>query len=242
MWGGLTTPDELRAIADVADKFKIPTVKVTGGQRIDLLGVRKEDLPAVWAQLNAAGLVSGQAYAKGLRTVKTCVGSEWCRFGTQDSTGLGVKLERYLCGSWTPAQGQACRLRLSAQLRRSDGEGHRHHLRRVRLRHPYRRRCRTACPRHRLARATSRPKTRRSSTVAAVLQLYREQAGYLERVWKWAREDRARENPRGDHRRPRRPPRARAAVRDVAARRAQGSVGRTRRGPRTARVHAARLA
>ena len=102
MWGGLTTPDELRAIADVADKFKIPTVKVTGGQRIDLLGVRKEDLPAVWAQLNAAGLVSGQAYAKGLRTVKTCVGSEWCRFGTQDSTGLGVKLERYLCGSWTP--------------------------------------------------------------------------------------------------------------------------------------------
>ena len=102
MWGGLTTPDELRAIADVADKFKIPTVKVTGGQRIDLLGVRKEDLPAVWAQLNAAGIVSGQAYAKGLRTVKTCVGSEWCRFGTQDSTGLGVKLERYLCGSWTP--------------------------------------------------------------------------------------------------------------------------------------------
>src|SRR5204863_3829005 len=104
MWGGLTTPDELRAIADVADRFKIPTVKVTGGQRIDLLGVRKEDLPAVWAHLGAAGMVSGQAYAKGLRTVKTCVGSEWCRFGTQDSTGLGVKLEKYLCGSWTPAK------------------------------------------------------------------------------------------------------------------------------------------
>ncbi len=104
MWGGLTTPNELRAIADVADKFKIPTVKVTGGQRIDLLGVRKEDLPAVWFDLNAAGLVSGHAYAKGLRTVKTCVGKEWCRFGTQDSTGLGVKLERLLCGSWTPAK------------------------------------------------------------------------------------------------------------------------------------------
>lgn len=102
MWGGLTTPNELRAIADVADKFKIPTVKVTGGQRIDLLGVKKEDLPAVWADLNAAGLVSGHAYSKGLRTVKTCVGSEWCRFGTQDSTGLGVKLERLLWGSWTP--------------------------------------------------------------------------------------------------------------------------------------------
>ena len=90
MWGGMTTPAELRAIADVADRFKIPAVKVTGGQRIDLLGVRKEDLPAVWAELNAAGMVSGQAYAKGLRTVKTCVGSDWCRFGTQDSPGLGI--------------------------------------------------------------------------------------------------------------------------------------------------------
>ncbi len=104
MWGGLTTPDELRAIADIADKYAIPTVKVTGGQRIDLLGVKKEDLPAVWSDLNDAGMVSGHAYAKGLRTVKTCVGSEWCRFGTQDSTGLGVKLERLLWGSWTPAK------------------------------------------------------------------------------------------------------------------------------------------
>jgi len=102
MWGGLTTPSELRAIADVAEKFEIPTVKVTGGQRIDLLGVKKEDLPAVWGDLNKAGLVSGHAYAKGLRTVKTCVGREWCRFGTQDSTGLGVKLEKMCWGSWTP--------------------------------------------------------------------------------------------------------------------------------------------
>ncbi len=102
MWGGMTNPKELRAIADVAEKFDIPTVKVTGGQRIDLLGVKKEDLPAVWADLNAAGMVSGHAYAKGLRTVKTCVGTDWCRFGTQDSTGLGIKLERMLWGSWTP--------------------------------------------------------------------------------------------------------------------------------------------
>lgn len=102
MWGGLTTPGELRAIADVADKFKIPTVKVTGGQRIDLLGVKQEDLPKVWADLNAAGMVSGHAYGKSLRTVKTCVGSEWCRFGTQDSTGLGVQLEKMTWGSWTP--------------------------------------------------------------------------------------------------------------------------------------------
>ncbi|KAF0135627.1 MAG: nitrite reductase (NAD(P)H) large subunit, partial [Rhodospirillaceae bacterium] len=102
IWGGLTTPAELRAIADVAEKHAVPTVKITGGQRIDLLGVRKEQLPAIWADLNAAGLVSGYAYGKALRTVKTCVGSEWCRFGTQDSTGLGVKLERLLWGSWTP--------------------------------------------------------------------------------------------------------------------------------------------
>jgi nitrite reductase (NADH) large subunit len=102
MWGGVTTPSELHAIASVAEKFNIPTVKVTGGQRIDLLGVKKEDLPAVWGDLNKAGLVSGHAYAKGLRTVKTCVGSEWCRFGTQDSTGLGIKLEKLCWGSWTP--------------------------------------------------------------------------------------------------------------------------------------------
>ncbi|MBU2582880.1 MAG: nitrite reductase large subunit NirB [Alphaproteobacteria bacterium] len=104
MWGGVTTPGELRAIADVADKFQIPSVKCTGGQRIDLLGVKKADLPAVWADLNAAGLVSGHAYGKALRTVKTCVGSDWCRFGTQDSTGLGVRLEKFLWGSWTPAK------------------------------------------------------------------------------------------------------------------------------------------
>jgi len=102
MWGGMTTPDELRAIADAADKYKVPTVHVTGGQRIDLLGVRGEDLPAIWADLNKAGMVSGHAYAKGLRTVKTCVGKDHCRFGTQDSTGLGIKLEKHLWGSWTP--------------------------------------------------------------------------------------------------------------------------------------------
>ncbi|WP_421702884.1 nitrite reductase large subunit NirB [Aliiroseovarius sp.] len=102
MWGGMTTPDELRAIADAAEKYKVPTVHVTGGQRIDLLGVRGEDLPDIWADLNAAGMVSGHAYAKGLRTVKTCVGKDHCRFGTQDSTGLGVKLEKHLWGSWTP--------------------------------------------------------------------------------------------------------------------------------------------
>jgi nitrite reductase (NADH) large subunit len=102
MWGGITNPTELRAIADVVDKFNAPMVKVTGGQRIDIFGIKKEDLPAVWADLNAAGMVSGHAYGKALRTVKTCVGSEWCRFGTQDSTGLGVKIERMTWGSWMP--------------------------------------------------------------------------------------------------------------------------------------------
>jgi nitrite reductase (NADH) large subunit len=104
MWGGVTNAAELRAIADVVDKFEIPMVKVTGGQRIDMLGIRKEDLPAVWADLGQAGFVSGQAYAKGLRTVKTCVGSDWCRFGTQDSTGLGIRIEKFMWGSWTPAK------------------------------------------------------------------------------------------------------------------------------------------
>ncbi len=102
MWGGITNAAELRAIADAADKYNVPTVKVTGGQRIDLLGVKGEDLPYIWSDLNKAGLVSGHAYSKGLRTVKTCVGTDHCRFGTQDSTGLGIKLEQILWGSWTP--------------------------------------------------------------------------------------------------------------------------------------------
>lgn len=104
MWGGVTSAKELRAIADAVDKFDIPMVKVTGGQRIDMLGIRKEDLPAVWADLGKAGFVSGHAYAKGLRTVKTCVGTDWCRFGTQDSTGLGIRIEKFMWGSWTPAK------------------------------------------------------------------------------------------------------------------------------------------
>ncbi|MCW6531969.1 nitrite reductase large subunit NirB [Sphingomonas sp. MMSM20] len=102
MWGGITSAAELRAIADVVEKYDAPMVKVTGGQRLDIFGIRKEDLPAVWADLNAAGMVSGHAYGKALRTVKTCVGAEWCRFGTQDSTGLGVRIERATWGSWMP--------------------------------------------------------------------------------------------------------------------------------------------
>lgn len=102
IWGGVTNPRELRAIADISEKYNVPTVKITGGQRIDLLGIKKEDLPKMWADLSDAGFVSGHAYGKSLRTVKTCVGSEWCRFGTQDSTGLGIKAEKMTWGSWTP--------------------------------------------------------------------------------------------------------------------------------------------
>ncbi|MBS0468979.1 MAG: NAD(P)/FAD-dependent oxidoreductase [Proteobacteria bacterium] len=99
MWAGGTTAAELRRIADVVDKYQIPSVKVTGGQRIDLLGVKKENLRGVWQDL---GMPSGLAYAKALRTVKTCVGSEWCRFGTQDSTQLGQQLERALWAMYAP--------------------------------------------------------------------------------------------------------------------------------------------
>jgi nitrite reductase (NADH) large subunit len=99
MRGGVTTPSELRRIADVADKYKIPMVKVTGSQRIDLLGVKKSDLPAIWAEL---GMPSGQAYTKGVRMVKTCVGSQYCRFGTQDAITAGIDLERRLENLYTP--------------------------------------------------------------------------------------------------------------------------------------------
>jgi nitrite reductase (NADH) large subunit len=99
MWGGTTSANDLRRIADVADKYNISSIKVTGGQRIDLLGVKKEDLPKVWADLD---MPSGHAYAKALRTVKTCVGSEWCRFGVQDSTQMGIDLEQALWKMYAP--------------------------------------------------------------------------------------------------------------------------------------------
>jgi nitrite reductase (NADH) large subunit len=97
--GGMTSPGELRRIADVAERFGVGAVKITGGQRIDLLGVRKQDLPAVWAAL---GMPSGHAYTKAVRTVKSCVGTDWCRYGVGDSTDLAVRLESLLEGLYTP--------------------------------------------------------------------------------------------------------------------------------------------
>jgi nitrite reductase (NADH) large subunit len=97
--GGVTTPAELRKIADVAEKYKARMVKITGSQRIDLLGVQKSDLPKIWADL---GMPSGQAYTKGVRMVKTCVGTEFCRFGVQDAIATGIELEKRLENLYTP--------------------------------------------------------------------------------------------------------------------------------------------
>lgn len=101
MRGGVTSPEQLRKIADVAEKYKVPMVKVTGSQRIDLLGVKKEDLPKMWKDLD---MVSGYAYAKAVRMVKSCVGTDFCRYGTQNSIATGIELERLLEGLYTPAK------------------------------------------------------------------------------------------------------------------------------------------
>ena len=99
IYGGVTSPEQLRKIADVAEKYQARMLKITGGQRIDLLGITKEHLPDVWREL---GMPSGHAYTKAMRTCKTCVGSEFCRFGLGDSTGLGIKVEKRFQGMETP--------------------------------------------------------------------------------------------------------------------------------------------
>ena len=184
MWGGLTTANELRAIADVVDKFAIPTVKCTGGQRIDMLGVKKEDLPAVWADLNAAGMVSGHAYGKSLRTVKTCVGTDWCRFGTQDSTGMGVRLERELWGSWTPAKVKlavsGCPRNCAEATCKDIGvicvdSGYEIHIGGAAGLHIQGTQLLTKVADEQDAR----------QLIGAILQFYREDAWYLERIYKW---------------------------------------------------------
>jgi len=101
MKGGVTSVAQLRTIADVAEKYEVPMIKLTGGQRIDLLGLRKEDLPAVWSDL---GMPSGYAYGKSFRTVKTCVGTDYCRFGVGDSTSLGIRIEERFQGIAGPGK------------------------------------------------------------------------------------------------------------------------------------------
>lgn len=186
MWGGVTSAKELRAIADVVDKFAIPTVKVTGGQRIDMLGIKKEDLPAVWADLGTAGFVSGHAYAKGLRTVKTCVGSDWCRFGTQDSTGFGIRIERFMWGSWTPAKVKmavsGCPRNCAEATCKDVGvicvdSGYEIHF---------------AGAAGLDIKGTEvlglvRTEDEALEVIVALVQMYREQGRYLERIYKWAK-------------------------------------------------------
>lgn len=99
IYGGVTSPEQLRRIADVAEKHHAKMVKITGGQRIDLLGIPKESLPAVWRDL---GMPSGHAYAKSFRTCKTCVGTEFCRYGVGDSTRLGIEIEQRFQGLESP--------------------------------------------------------------------------------------------------------------------------------------------
>jgi nitrite reductase (NADH) large subunit len=99
--GGVTTPAQLKRIAEVAERHDVPMVKLTGGQRIDLLGVPKEKLPQIWAELD---MPSGYAYGKSFRTVKTCVGSDFCRFGVGDSTALGIAIEERYQGIEGPGK------------------------------------------------------------------------------------------------------------------------------------------
>ncbi len=99
IYGGVTSAAELRRIAEVAERHQVPMVKLTGGQRIDLLGIPREKLPAVWRDL---GMPSGHAYTKAFRTCKTCVGSEFCRFGLGDSTALGIAIEKCFQGVESP--------------------------------------------------------------------------------------------------------------------------------------------
>jgi nitrite reductase (NADH) large subunit len=125
MPGGEVTPDGLIAVGQVAKKYGLYT-KVTGGQRVDLFGARVEQLPFIWDELIAAGFESGHAYGKSLRTVKSCVGSTWCRYGVGDSVGLAVELENRYKGLRAP-QDQVRRVRLHPRVRRSPGQGRGHH-------------------------------------------------------------------------------------------------------------------
>jgi nitrite reductase (NADH) large subunit len=186
MWGGVTSAKELRAIADAVDKFNIPTVKVTGGQRIDMLGIKKEDLPEIWADLGKAGFVSGHAYAKGLRTVKTCVGTDWCRFGTQDSTGFGIRIEKFMWGSWTPAKVKmavsGCPRNCAEATCKDVGvicvdSGYEIHF---------------AGAAGLDIKGTDvlgliKTEDEALEVIVALVQMYREQARYLERIYKWAK-------------------------------------------------------
>ena len=244
MYGGVCTPDELRRIADVADKFEVPLVKVTGGQRLDLLGVKKQDLPEIWRDL---GMPSGHAYAKAVRTVKTCVGTDFCRFGLGDAIGLGHRDGEALGGTAHAAQGEVGRLGLPAQLRRGDGQGHRLRRRRGRLagarrRRRGRQRARGGHPRDR--RDPRRGDARRDDVPAVLPRERRLQGAHL-RLHPAHRAgegqgDRAR---RGDRRGAARTPADRQGRDERSVARARRAVSPAAvRGPRVTRAGARRAA
>ena len=178
--GGVTSPEELRRIADVAERHEVPMVKITGGQRIDLLGVRKEQLPAIWEEL---GMPSGHAYAKAVRTVKTCVGHRLLplRAGRRDRARDRARAAHG--GPLHTAQGEVGGGGMSAQLLRGLRQGHRHRRRRGWLGGVRRRRRRIDGAQGRPARHRDATTRRRCGVALAFLQHYREQAEYLERTY-----------------------------------------------------------
>ena len=181
--GGEITPDKLIAIGSVAKKYSLYT-KITGGQRIDLFGAQVHQLPLIWKELIDAGFESGHAYGKAVRTVKSCVGSTWCRYGMQDSVGLRDRSRESLQGPARSAQAQVRGLRLHARVRRSAEQGCRHHRDREGL-EPVRLRQR----RHEAApRRPARVRSRRRMLIRYVdrfLMFYIRTADRLQRTSVW---------------------------------------------------------
>ncbi len=119
--GGEITPDKLIVLGEVGKKYNLYT-KITGGQRIDLFGARVDQLPDIWKELIDAGFETGHAYGKALRTVKSCVGSTWCRYGVQDSVSMAIYIEDRYKGLRSP-QDQVGGFRLHPRVRRGPVQG-----------------------------------------------------------------------------------------------------------------------
>ena len=219
--GGVTSPDELRRIADVADKYKVPMVKITGSQRIDLLGVKKADLPKVWADL---GMPSGQAYTKGVRMVKTCVGTEFCRFGAQDSTAAGIEMERRFENLFTPHKVKMATVGCPRNCAEATVKDIGMIGRRAAGRSSSAARQGRRCARPISSSRSKRPK-RRSKPSELFFQYYREHANYLERTYDFVVRvgmDKVRKETVYAPRRVRRPARSAAQIEGAIARRLAG--------------------
>ena len=181
MPGGVCTPAELMRIAQVAVKYQVPLVKLTGGQRIDLVGIPKADLPGVWQDLD---MPAGTAWGKSYRTCKSCIGTEFCRFGLGDSMGLATKIERRFRGIDSPAKMKlataGCPRNCSEALVKdvglvAIGDGKLGDLRRRRRRRPH--------PQGRPAVRRGRARRRRMLISGRFMQYYRENAKWKERTY-----------------------------------------------------------